>query len=61
MLVITSGDGWSAPNAALLAAVEKTGAHTIKAIHFLTDHAYSDHRIALQQAVLDFLVTLNTK
>jgi pimeloyl-ACP methyl ester carboxylesterase len=61
LLVITSDDGWSAPNTALVAAIEKLGAHTAKAVHFSTDHAYSDHRIGLQQAVLDFLATRNLK
>jgi pimeloyl-ACP methyl ester carboxylesterase len=61
LLMITSDDGWSAPNDALVAAVQNLGNHAAKAIHFSTDHAYSDHRIALQKAVLDFLASLNQK
>jgi hypothetical protein len=58
LLIITSDDGWSAPNDALVKAVEGLGSQKLKAIHFSTDHVYSDHRIALQQAVLDGLARL---
>jgi pimeloyl-ACP methyl ester carboxylesterase len=61
LLIITSDDGWSAPNDALVATVEKLGVNSIQSIHFSTDHAYSDHRIALQKAVLAFLASLNHK
>ncbi|WP_420236585.1 hypothetical protein ACOBR2_13230 [Telmatobacter bradus] len=57
LLILTSDDGLSAPNDALVAAVGKSEKHTVKAIHFPTDHAYSDHRIALQEAVLDFFAS----
>jgi len=59
LLILTSDDGLSAPNDALVAAVDRSGNHAVRAIHLPTDHAYSDHRIALQKAVLDFLATLN--
>jgi pimeloyl-ACP methyl ester carboxylesterase len=61
LLIITSDDGWSAPNYSLVAAVERLGIHRIKSIHLSTDHAYSDRRIALQETVLDFLASLNQK
>ena len=61
LLILTSDDGWSSPNDALVAAVNRSGNHAVKAIHFSTDHAYSDHRIALQNAVLMFLASLNQK
>jgi len=61
LLILTSDDGWSAPNDALVAAVDRSGIHAVKAIHFPTDHAYSDHRVALQEAVLVFLASLNHK
>lgn len=61
LLIITSDDSWSAPNDALVKAVEGLGNQKVKAIHISTDHAYSDHRIALQQAVLDCLAHLQRK
>jgi len=61
LLILTSDDGWAAANDALAAAVEGLGSQKVKAIHIATDHAYSDHRIALQQAVLDFLAQLRQK
>jgi hypothetical protein len=58
LLILTSDDGWAAANDALAAGL---GSQKVKAIHIATDHAYSDHRIALQQAVLDFLAQLRQK
>jgi hypothetical protein len=46
---------WSAPCEALAAVIERLGNPAAKTIHISTDHLYSDHRIALQEAVLDFL------
>jgi pimeloyl-ACP methyl ester carboxylesterase len=59
LLIITSDDGWAAANDALVEAVEKLGGKKVKAVHFATDHAYSDRRIALQRAVLDSLANLS--
>jgi pimeloyl-ACP methyl ester carboxylesterase len=61
LLIITSDDGWSVPNDALVEAVKRLGSQKVKAIHISTDHAYSDHRIALQQAVLDCLAHLKQR
>jgi hypothetical protein len=61
LLILTSNDGLSAPNDAFVAAVNRSGNHAVKAIHFPTDHTYSDHRIALQKAILDFLASLHRK
>jgi uncharacterized protein len=55
MLVTTSDDGLAPANDALVEALHKAGDKQVKTIHITTDHAYSDHRIALQQAILDFL------
>jgi pimeloyl-ACP methyl ester carboxylesterase len=55
ILVITSDDGLVPSNDAFLAALRKAGGRQATTLHLTTDHAYSDHRIALQQAILDFL------
>ena len=55
ILVITSDDGLVPSNDAFVAALNKSGATHVTSLHLTTDHAYSDHRIALQQAILDFL------
>jgi uncharacterized protein len=55
ILVVTSDDGLVPSNDAFVAALNKSGAKHVVTAHMATDHAYSDHRIALQQAILDFL------
>jgi uncharacterized protein len=55
ILVITSDDGLVPSNDAFVAALHKSSATQAVTQHMATDHAYSDHRIALQQAILDFL------
>jgi pimeloyl-ACP methyl ester carboxylesterase len=54
VLVITSDDGLTADNNRLAAALRQGGGMPAK-VHFPTDHSYSDHRIALETAVLDWL------
>jgi pimeloyl-ACP methyl ester carboxylesterase len=58
LVVITSDDGLTAPNDAFVDAVKKSGNREVNAVHIPTDHSYSDHRIALQQTVLDGLSRL---
>lgn len=55
MLVITSNDGWAPANDALVAAVRKRGNTRVATAHFPTDHGYSDKRIAMEGAVLEWL------
>jgi uncharacterized protein len=55
MLVLTSNDGLAPVNDALVEALHRAGNTHVTAVHFATDHSYSDHRIALQQAVLQAL------
>ena len=55
ILVLTSDDGLAPSNDAFVEALRKTGNQHVNEIHMATDHSYSDHRIALQQAILDFL------
>ncbi len=58
LLLVTSDDGLAADNDALGTAVRKTGGGPVTATHIATDHSYSDHRIALQAAVIDWLHTV---
>ncbi len=55
ILVLTSDDGLAPANDAFVEALRKAGNQQVNEIHMTTDHSYSDHRIALQQAILDFL------
>lgn len=55
LLVITSNDGLAPSNDALVAALRKLGNTKITTAHFPTDHSYSDQRIAMESAVIDWL------
>jgi hypothetical protein len=59
--VITSDDGLTPPNDAFVEAVGKSGDQKVSAVHIPTDHSCSDHRVALQQAVLDGLARSSRK
>jgi uncharacterized protein len=59
--IITSDDGLTPDNDKLLSALEKAGDRHAKAVHISTDHSYSDHRIALQQAVFEALEPIRTR
>ena len=54
VLLVTSDDGLAPDNARLAAALRQAGG-AVSETHFATDHSYSDHRIALELAVLDWL------
>ena len=58
LLVITSDDGLTPGPTHLAAEVRKSGNTHVTEKHFATDHAYSDHRIALEATVLNWLATL---
>jgi pimeloyl-ACP methyl ester carboxylesterase len=58
VLVITADDGLTPTNDAFVAALKKARAAHVTAIHMATDHTYSDHRIALETAVLAWLDSL---
>jgi pimeloyl-ACP methyl ester carboxylesterase len=61
MLVISSEDGNTPSAEALVAKLKTAGAPDVSSIHIATDHSYSDHRIALQAAILTALDHLPTK
>jgi pimeloyl-ACP methyl ester carboxylesterase len=58
LLVISSDDGLAPEAAALVKAIEEQGGKNVKTAHFTTDHSYSDHRIALESEVLQWLAGL---
>ena len=60
LLFITSDDGNAPDSEALAAAVRKAGGKKVTQVHFPTDHPYSDHRIALEAAVIRWLETLDS-
>jgi pimeloyl-ACP methyl ester carboxylesterase len=58
IIVITSDDGLAPSNDAFVAALHQAAATHITTLHLATDHSYSDHRIALQTSILNWLATL---
>jgi pimeloyl-ACP methyl ester carboxylesterase len=56
--VITSDDGLAASNSGFVAALMQAGDTHVTTMHLSTDHAYSDKRVELSKAVLDWLATL---
>lgn len=59
--IITSDDGLTPDNDKLLSALEKAGDRNARGLHLPTDHSYSDHRIALQQSVIEALEPIRTR
>jgi uncharacterized protein len=58
LLVITSDHLTEPACDALVAALRARSDREVTAIHMNTDHSYSDHRIALESAVIDWLRAL---
>jgi len=58
LLLVTSDDGLAPFSATLAGAVRQQGSTHVTEAHFPTDHSYSDHRIALEAAVINWLATL---
>jgi pimeloyl-ACP methyl ester carboxylesterase len=58
VLVIESHDGTVADNKVFAETLRKTGSTQLTETYFETDHAYADHRIALQTAILNWLQSL---
>jgi pimeloyl-ACP methyl ester carboxylesterase len=54
LLVVTSDDGLAPMDDKLAAAVKADGGR-VAGVHFATDHSYSDKRIALEAAVVNWL------
>ena len=58
ILAITSNDGLASHTDSLVAAIKSKGGK-VATVHMDTDHGYSDHRIALENAVIAWLSGLN--
>jgi pimeloyl-ACP methyl ester carboxylesterase len=58
MLVLTSADGLAPHSDSLVAAVRRLGNTRVTTLHVESDHSWSDHRIALESAVLRWLQRL---
>lgn len=61
MLVITSDDGLAPEGDTLVSRLRARGNANIATLHEATDHSYSDKRIALESAVLEWLAKLGTR
>jgi hypothetical protein len=55
LLIVHSDDGYMPPNQAFVAALPAAATARVTQVHFATDYCCSDRRIALQQAILEFL------
>jgi pimeloyl-ACP methyl ester carboxylesterase len=55
VLLITADDGSQADSHRLALALIKAGNSAVTEVHMATDHPYSDHRIALESAILGWL------
>ncbi|HTM15278.1 MAG TPA: alpha/beta hydrolase [Terracidiphilus sp.] len=58
LLVLSADDGLAPQTDALVSAIQAKGGHNVKAVHQATDHGWSDHRIFLESAVIEWLGTL---
>ncbi len=58
LLVLTANDGLAPDADSLVKAIEAQGGHKVTTVHVATDHGWSDHRIALETAVLNWLAAL---
>jgi dienelactone hydrolase len=61
LLLITSDDGFRTGSDDLGRAIGRSGSSGVRLAHFQTDHSYSNHRIALQIEVLNWLGTILTE
>ena len=58
VLVITADDRYEPSDSALASALRAHRGQPVTAVHMDTDHVYSDHRIALQAALIGWLQSL---
>ncbi|HEX5377985.1 MAG TPA: alpha/beta fold hydrolase [Phenylobacterium sp.] len=61
MLVLHSDDGFRPDSERMIAAVKAAGGTGIQEAHVATDHGWSDHRIALESLVINWLDGLGAK
>jgi acetyl esterase/lipase len=58
LLVLTSDDGFADHVTGLVQAIRDRGGKLLLVKHVATDHSWSDHRIALETLILDWLSSL---
>jgi uncharacterized protein len=58
LLVITSNDGLATQSDALARAVRAKGNARVTTVHYATDHSYSDKRISVEGAIVEWLERL---
>jgi len=61
LLLVTSDDGLRGASDALAKADRAIGGAPVTEVHLTTDHSYSDHRIALESAVIRWLDGLSAR
>jgi len=59
LLALTSDDGLANNTDALVAAIRAAGGKQVTTAHVATDHSWSDHRIALQGTIINWLSGLH--
>jgi pimeloyl-ACP methyl ester carboxylesterase len=55
VLLVSADDGSQADSHSLALALRQNNNHAVTEVHMATDHPYSDHRIALESAVVSWL------
>jgi pimeloyl-ACP methyl ester carboxylesterase len=55
LLALTADDGLAPDTDALVRLIDAHGGRDVTAVHVATDHAWSDHRIALESTILAWL------
>lgn len=60
VLALTSDDGLADHTDALVKVIRAAGGKKVTTMHVATDHAWSDHRIALESLVINWLAGLHT-
>lgn len=58
VLVLTADDGLAPRADALVAAIRAQGGTRVQTEHFITDHSWSDSRLALQSSIISWLQAL---
>jgi hypothetical protein len=60
VLILTSNDGLTPQAEELARAIRVAGGTRVRILHEATDHGWSDRRIALQAAVINWLQSLDS-
>lgn len=58
LLALTADDGLAPDSTGLVSAIAAKGGHQATVKHFATDHSFSDHRIALESEIINWLAGL---